>query len=300
MLNEVELSILNLGYQIAPNATLIIFCIQLCIRDGLGKSLKKKQKLYLENNQLFVPHLPQRKGWGRQKGAWRINWGCGIQRMRSCQYPERGLTCAGRHGSFLLPLLLSRLYSPISTEKLIPFLFCSWRWRWRSWSLESAPQSRVPSSPRRRLTHSGEQSRGKAGKVQQLSVELRRESPGSFHCLLTLLLSCGGAPDKRPHHATLPCYVRRHSYSGSSEVTLIRTCFPCVSEVVFLFPSTLFTFLSVFMDIRKLWSISRKPQPLIFPAFTYFASFIFLIFWDSAGSSLLIYVGSFALIRLSS
>lgn len=121
MLNEVELSILNLGYQIAPNATLIIFCIQLCIRDGLGKSLKKKQKLYLENNQLFVPHLPQRKGWGRQKGAWRINWGCGIQRMRSCQYPERGLTCAGRHGSFLLPLLFSRLYSPISTEKLIPF-----------------------------------------------------------------------------------------------------------------------------------------------------------------------------------
>lgn len=44
MLNEVELSILNLGYQIAPNSALIIFCIQLCIRDGLGKSLKKKSK----------------------------------------------------------------------------------------------------------------------------------------------------------------------------------------------------------------------------------------------------------------
>lgn len=99
-----------------------------------------------------------------------------------------------------------------------------------------------------------------------------------------LLLSYGGAPDKRPHRATLPCHVRRHSYSGSSGVTLIRTCFPCISEVVFLFLSTLFTFLSVLMDVRKSWSISRKPQPLIFLAFTYFTSFIFLIFWESAGS----------------
>lgn len=167
MLNEVELSILNLGCQIAPNSALIIFCIQLCIRDGLGKSLKKKQELNVENNQLFVPHLLQRKCWEKAEGnlEWRrINWGCGIQCMRSCQYPERGLTCARCNGSFLLPLLFSHLHFPNSTEELIPFLFCSWRWRWRSWSLESAPQSRVPSSPRRRLTHSGEQSKGKAGR----------------------------------------------------------------------------------------------------------------------------------------
>lgn len=73
MLNEVELSILNLGCQIAPNSALIIFCIQLCIRDGLGKSLKKKQELNVENNQLFVPHLLQRKCWEKAEGnlEWR-------------------------------------------------------------------------------------------------------------------------------------------------------------------------------------------------------------------------------------
>lgn len=37
-------------------------------------------------------------------------------------------------------------------------------------------------------------------------------------------------------------YTQAACYSGTSKVTLIRTCFPCISVVVFLFLSTPFTF----------------------------------------------------------
>lgn len=39
------------------------------------------------------------------------------------------------------------------------------------------------------------------------------------------------------------------------------------------------------MGVKNPWSINRKPQPLIFPALRYFISFS--VFWEAAGSSLL-------------
>lgn len=52
-LNEVELSILNLGYQRAPTTTQIILCMPLPMGDRLGKYLEEKQKLCLETINLL-------------------------------------------------------------------------------------------------------------------------------------------------------------------------------------------------------------------------------------------------------
>lgn len=122
-------------------------------------------------------------------------------------------------------------------KELRPFLFRSWRWRCRPWSLKSAQLSKRLSSPRRRLTRSGRQSKGKAEKrlmLSNISIIFSSNEKGNAQGSFT---ACSDCYCLMVEHQVEDLTMRIGCLlSGNSMVTSIRTYFPCISEVACSFP----------------------------------------------------------------